>query len=467
MPKLTDFDLVRAKDTTGGTRTGAMGTFLFTAPEQMNDAKEADARADVYGLGMTALFCLHGEELPAIVMRRPEEVVETLPCSEAVKAVLARAIELEPERRYADARAFSEALRAALTAPAPPALFAKSVGKLPFPRARAAVAVLSVAILASSIGMSVWLNREMNRRSAATADAGAAASVSVVAPPPTPCPEGMVPIKAGAFTMGSAEAEGTGYEKPPHKVTLSAFCLDKTEVTVAAYRERTKVDRYGVQCHVAPSTARWGNVDVSRFCNADKVDKDTHPVNCVDWDMADVYCKWTGGALPTEAQWEYAARGLGGRTYPWGEEAPGPRLLNSCGTECRPVLTRLHPEWKLEVMYDASDGAEATAPVGKYPEGASQSGALDMAGNVMEWVADWHAPYPDSPIPVVDPKGPDKGIRENRRVLRGGAWQSSQPSWVRTTFRVPSEPSARSPFIGFRCARGQDPGSAPPEPSPP
>jgi hypothetical protein len=93
MPKLTDFDLVAAKDTTGGTRTGAMGTFLFTAPEQMNNAKEADARADVYGLGMTALFCLHGKELPAIVTRKPERVIAALACSDAVKEVLTRAIE--------------------------------------------------------------------------------------------------------------------------------------------------------------------------------------------------------------------------------------------------------------------------------------------------------------------------------------------------------------------------------------
>jgi serine/threonine protein kinase len=112
-PKLTDFDLVAAQDTTGGTRTGAMGTFLYTAPEQMHDAKEADARADVYGLGMTALFCLHGKDLPPLVSRKPEQVIEALSCGDAVKAVVTRAIELEPDKRYADARAFSLALREA------------------------------------------------------------------------------------------------------------------------------------------------------------------------------------------------------------------------------------------------------------------------------------------------------------------------------------------------------------------
>src|SRR5262249_10616377 len=93
MPKLTDFDLVAAKDTTGGTRTGALGSFVFTAPEQLHNAKDADARADVYGLKMTALFCLHGKELPPIVTRKPERVIEALSCSEAVKAVVTRAIE--------------------------------------------------------------------------------------------------------------------------------------------------------------------------------------------------------------------------------------------------------------------------------------------------------------------------------------------------------------------------------------
>lgn len=112
-PKLTDFDLVTARDTTGGTRTGALGTFLFTAPEQMHNAKEADARADVYSLGMTAVFTLHGKDLPVTVMRRPERVIAALRCDELMKHVLIRAIEVEPGDRFADAREFCQALRAA------------------------------------------------------------------------------------------------------------------------------------------------------------------------------------------------------------------------------------------------------------------------------------------------------------------------------------------------------------------
>jgi diguanylate cyclase (GGDEF)-like protein len=116
-PRLTDFDLVAAEDTTGGTRTGAMGSFLFTAPEQMGSSRDADARADVYGLGMTAVFTLHGKGLPMIVVRRPERVIAALQCDESVKQVLTRAIEFEPGERFADARQFCEALREANGSP--------------------------------------------------------------------------------------------------------------------------------------------------------------------------------------------------------------------------------------------------------------------------------------------------------------------------------------------------------------
>ncbi|WP_437298832.1 SUMF1/EgtB/PvdO family nonheme iron enzyme [Sorangium sp. So ce426] len=113
LPRITDFDLVWARDTTGGTGTGAMGTFLYAAPELMHRPQEADARADVYGLGMTAVFCLHGAELPPVMMRYPGRVIERLPCSAAVRKVLERAIEFEASERFPDVAAFCEALRSA------------------------------------------------------------------------------------------------------------------------------------------------------------------------------------------------------------------------------------------------------------------------------------------------------------------------------------------------------------------
>ncbi|XYI00613.1 SUMF1/EgtB/PvdO family nonheme iron enzyme [Sorangium sp. So ce1128] len=111
VPRITDFDLVWARDTTGGTRSGALGTFLYAAPELMHRPQDADARADVYGLGMTAVFCLHGAELPPIMMRYPGRVLERLPCSDAVRKVLERAIEFEASERFPDVAAFCEALR--------------------------------------------------------------------------------------------------------------------------------------------------------------------------------------------------------------------------------------------------------------------------------------------------------------------------------------------------------------------
>ncbi|KYG06340.1 hypothetical protein BE21_35385 [Sorangium cellulosum] len=119
LPRITDFDLVWARDTTGGTRSGALGTFLYAAPELMHRPQDADARADVYGLGMTAVFCLHGGELPPIMMRYPGRVIERLSCGDAVRKVLERAIEFEASERYPDVAAFCEALRGAALKPPP------------------------------------------------------------------------------------------------------------------------------------------------------------------------------------------------------------------------------------------------------------------------------------------------------------------------------------------------------------
>ena len=182
------------------------------------------------------------------------------------------------------------------------------------------------------------------------------------------------------------------------------------------------------------------------LCNiTDPSGRARHPINCVDWERADTYCRATGGRLPTEAEWEFAARGSDGRLYPWGDETPSARYLNACGSECVAWGKAHHAG--LTGMYATSDGFETTAPVGSFPEGKSRFGLMDVVGNVWEWVADWYAPYENGAL--VDPKGPETGTR---RVMRGGAWNGAEPSWVRPTFRFMNDPSASSYGVGFRCA---------------
>jgi formylglycine-generating enzyme required for sulfatase activity len=258
----------------------------------------------------------------------------------------------------------------------------------------------------------------------------------------------MVPVPAGMFRMGSPDGTGDTDEHPQHEVTLSVYCIDKTEVTVKAYAACVAAKG----CSAAPLTVSWSGVSAddvkrySRFCNRE--DRPDHPMNCVDWNQAAAYCTWAGKRLPTEAEWEYAARGTDGRAYPWGNEAPAATRLNACGSECVAMARReLNLDWKK--MYDASDGWETTAPVGSFPADASPYGALDMAGNVVEWTADWYGPY--SAAAVTNPRGAKSGTF---RVLRGGAWNSTGAGHVLAANRHWDGASDRLNDVGFRCARG-------------
>jgi formylglycine-generating enzyme required for sulfatase activity len=234
-------------------------------------------------------------------------------------------------------------------------------------------------------------------------------------------------VPAGQFTMGSND--GPSDEQPVHMVYLDAFWIDQTDVTNAMYAKCVNVGACQQPVNLSSFTrsSYYGN---SQF--------DNYPVINVNWYMANTYCQWAGQRLPTEAQWEKAARGTDRRTYPWGNDTPNDSLLN----------------------YKSSVGD--TTEVGKYPNGASPYGALDMAGDVWQWVADWysHTYYQSSPSSnplgpnVGDPLGPDMGTDP---VLRGGAWNTLDQS-VRSTSRS-SESSGligdHPDILGFRCARSQ------------
>jgi formylglycine-generating enzyme required for sulfatase activity len=223
----------------------------------------------------------------------------------------------------------------------------------------------------------------------------------------------MVEIPGGTFTMGADD--GDRNQKPAHRVTVATFCLDATEVTVSVYRR-------------CAGCVPAGGGMVSRYCNADLPDTGDHPVNCVSWDQARIYCETSGKTLPTEAQWEYAARGgAQQRRYPWGSVPPDDK----------------------NVCWDHNDHRPpATCPGAGHPEEAF--GLRGMGGNVREWVADWYGAYAADAL--ADPAGPPRGTE---RILRGGAWPMNIPSALVGTFRGRLNPDFRDAIVGFRCAKSR------------
>ncbi|MCA9696820.1 MAG: SUMF1/EgtB/PvdO family nonheme iron enzyme [Myxococcales bacterium] len=230
-------------------------------------------------------------------------------------------------------------------------------------------------------------------------------------------------VPGGTFEMGCTVADGTcDADAPVHSVTLSGFAMELTEVTVEAYQ--ACVDAGGC-------TAAGEGGD----CNTGSAGRDQHPVNCVTWQQAADYCGWKGRRLPTEAEWEYAARGDDGRVFPWGDTAA------SCAYA--------HMFETVMEMGDYGCMSGATAPVGSYPSGASPFGMLDMAGNVEEWVADWYDASYYNAGPASDPPGPAGGTQ---RVQRGGDLLDASANNLRSFERWRSAPDAATGERGFRCA---------------
>jgi formylglycine-generating enzyme required for sulfatase activity len=239
------------------------------------------------------------------------------------------------------------------------------------------------------------------------------------------CPAGFLYVPSGTFTMGSPPGEGDPDEHPAHTLTLPGFCMERLEVTVADYQ----------RCVAAGACTASGT---EQSCNASVPGRARHPINCVDWNQATAYCRFAGARLPSEEEWEYAARGSDGRKYPWGNKPPNRHLLDACDEECVRYAAGVHHETKV-AMYPGSDGYAETAPVGSYPYGASPFGILDMAGNVYEWTSSPYCNYPRH------------ACASRYRVYRGGGWYTEKTAAVAT--RNGNLTTDRSVVVGIRCAK--------------
>jgi formylglycine-generating enzyme required for sulfatase activity len=235
----------------------------------------------------------------------------------------------------------------------------------------------------------------------------------------------MVYIPAGRFMMGSEE--GDKDERPRQEVHVDAFYIDRAEVTNAQYKKF--VDATG---HRTPKAALGVHLPYEWVDGRFPRGRGEHPVVLVSWEDAVAYALWAGKRLPTEAEWEKAARGTDGRTYPWGNE------------------------WDPSRCNSAAARRRGTMPVGSCPTGASPYGCLDMAGNVQEWCLDIYQKYYYGVMPVFNPQGPEDGVR---CVVRDGSWAHRD---VRSANRAHIIPPHRLTTLGFRCAL-----SASPEPAGP
>jgi eukaryotic-like serine/threonine-protein kinase len=514
-PMLTDFGLAKILENNvpqslTGTGIG-VGTPEYMAPEQVN-ARDVDGRADIYSLGIVLYELVIGRkpyiaDTPMAVMimqardplPRPTQFIPDL--NEQVEKVLLKALAKKPEDRYEDMAGFTRAMEGLLSgvaqipavsiaaqhvihqpsepdtqmtidqfevpnpepiipnpghathtltppdlttaAPAPSALqstpteprkghipkraqYDKRSNWWPWVIGPIVLVVIAQGIYYGSAGLFPIAPAPTPTLVMPTISN---ARVPIAMPVMTPISttrtkDGMVMVQvlAGEFLMGSDPTKdkySKNDEQPQRIVSLDSFWIDQTEVTNGMF----------VKCVEAGACDRpVVNSSNSRDSYYGNNQFDDYPVINVSWNQAKAYCTWAGAKLPTEAQWELAARGTDGRTYPWGE-----------GIDCN--------------MANYSDCGGDTKAVGSYPGWASPYGALDMAGNVHEWVADWYDSNYYNQSPSNNPTGLTNG---ESRVIRGGSWYCGSDC-LRASSRSWYPPGNGGPDVGFRCARNASP----------
>ena len=432
--------------------SGLVGTPAYIAPEVWQDLP-ATAAADIYSIAcilvemLTATPLFQGASTPGIMLKhfQPLNLPKNLPIG--WKPVIEKALAKTPSERTKTIQELVASLREVEKIPIRKKFFRDEVKNKKRP---AILLVGGSLVLVILLAMIVLVRGALNGPALPTAMPQAAleqstasiqlsprqtqaptqppSNTSTPEPSATPAPTAtakaklvvtkvrprdemvMVFVPNGTFTMGQENGEPD--ESPLRQVYLDSYWIDMYEVTVAQYKQCVAAEACKLPSLLASYTHE-NYYESPTFAN--------NPVVNVSWAQAQEYCQWTGSDLPTEAQWEKAARGTDGNLYPWGDDAPNSSLAN----------------------YGSINGD--TLEVGSYPSGASPYGAMDMVGNVYEWVRDWYGPYDKNA--TKNPTGSGPG---SFKVLRGCGWFSVEGS-LRVSNRTYLDPATRDNDIGFRC----------------
>ena len=485
--KVLDFGIAKVvEEARTSNNTGALGSPFWMAPEQTERRATITPATDVWAIGLIAYDLFTGKPfwrsandgVSSLTAFMRELVLEPIPPASQramemnaadrlppqFDAWFAQCVDREPTRRFADAGAAWSALASiagrqsftirASEPAAQPAQAPVKTGEMALARtlphtgdlvedeAPSVVPVSSpkwpYLLLAGAflLGGTVFVAMH---KSGASDPPTPSATASTPPAPDLICPDGMAAVAGGKLAMGSADGESD--ERPVHDVQLNAFCIDLSEVTVAQYDACAKDGK----CPAPSKTVEWSGAQShdhavwDGFCNEGKPDRGAHPMNCVTWEEARVFCKHHDKRLPSEEEWEMAARGSAGRVFPWGGQAPFATLLNACGTECAAKGKLLDIEWS--ALYQGDDGWVSTAPVRTYPAGRTPEGVFDLGGNVSEWTASAFCPYPGT------------NCTSELKATRGSSWTSDEIREARATSRAKASPSARTADLGFRCAK--------------
>ncbi len=375
--RITDWGLIHLRNTARLADTAEQFSRTYMPPEQKT-GERLDVRCDVYATCLILFEMLLGER-PTSEMPLPSQVDDTIP--EDVDDLIRTGCAKDPARRFQSMEDLLEALDGIRSE-----AFAKSPDVIALPESQ-----------------KIELEAEPPARAAGIRAAGQP-------------PRGMAAVAGGPFRRGSDQKSD---ESPIRTIDLEPFFVDLRPVTHAEYQRF--VDETG---HRVPFVnAPWAKPFNWKKGRHPRELRD-HPVVLVSWYDAVAYAQWAQKRLPTEAEWEKAARGTDGRTYPWGEGIDRSRC-----------------------NFKRNQGG--TTPVGQFEKDRSPYGCADMAGNVWEWCADWYQAGYYRTAPAASPPGPESG---KDRVLRGGAWDTTEEA-LTCTFRYHQQPHIQNPFIGFRCAR--------------